>query len=140
MRADLLHAIAERDASQKDCLMAQRSADLLQNDVQNLKADRTKLQHDKLRLEREVRSARALADQLSSSLLGSDAHHKDDLDYYKGKTKELEIHLQGMTAKLAEKNHEILELRRCHNRNLSQQKLESLREPTMSGKKSRKSY
>ena len=57
-----------------------------------------------------------------------------------GKAKELEIHLQGMTAKLAEKNQEILEPRRCHNRNLSQQKLESLREPTMSGKKSRKSY
>lgn len=126
MRADLLHAISERDVAQKDSLSAQRSCDLLSGDVENLKNDKTKLQHDKLRLEREVRSARALADQLSSSLLGSD-HHKEDLDYYKGKSKELEIHLQGMTARLAEKNQEIQELRRCNNRNLSQQRLEALR-------------
>ena len=143
MRADLLHAISERDASQKDCWIAQRSVNLLRGDVENLKTERTKLQHDKLRLEREVRSARALADQLSNSLLGSDSHHRDDLDYYKGKSKELELHLQGMTARLAEKNQEIQELRRYNNRNLSQQKLESLRESGMesaTAKKPRKSY
>ena len=142
MRADLLHAISERDAAQQDSLVSQRSRDLLSGDVENLKKEKTKLQHDKLRLEREVRSARALADQLSSSLLGSD-HHKDDLDYYKGKAKELEIHLQGMTSRLAEKNQEIQELRRYNNRNLSQQKLETLRaagEDTTTATQPKKSF
>ena len=133
MRADLLHAISERDAAHKDSMVAQRRVELLSNDVSNLKTEKTKLQHDKLRLEREVRSARALADGLSSSLLlssssnGNGGNHMDDLDYYKGKTKELETHLQGMNACLAEKNREIQELRRCNDRNWSQQRLETLK-------------
>jgi polyhydroxyalkanoate synthesis regulator phasin len=139
MRADLLHVISERDAAHKDSMVAQRRVELLSNDVANLKTEKTKLQHDKLRLEREVRSARALADGLSSSLLSSNNsgnhHHRDDLDYYKGKAKELETHLQGMTARMAEKNKEIQELRRCNDRNWSQQRLQTLKaaqEPSIS--------
>jgi hypothetical protein len=126
MRADLLHVISERDAAKKISMVAQRSVDLLEGNVENLKKEKAKLQHDKLRLEREVRAARALADGLSSSLLKSD-HHQDDLEYYKRRSSDLEAHIQGMTALMAEKNQELQELRRCRNRNLSQQRLEALR-------------
>jgi hypothetical protein len=145
MRADLLHAISERDAAHKDSMVAQRRVELLSNDIRTLRTEKTKLQHDKLRLEREVCSARALADGLSSSLLLSssnnngNSNHRDDLDYYKGKTKELETHLQGMNARLAEKNKEIQELRRCNDRNWSQQRLETLKaaqEPSTSTNRS----
>ena len=122
-RADLLQLRSERDSSRKDAMVAERAVALLTSEVTGLKKDRTKLQHDKLRLEREVRSARSFASGLSTKLLG--AGNQGDLEYYKGKLRELEAHLQGMEASMAEKNKELVELRRCRDRNWSQNRLEA---------------
>lgn len=138
MREDLLKAIFERDTAKKDLLVSRRSYDRLGEEVENLKKDRIKLQHDKIRLEREVRAARALAEQLSSSQL-EHGHHKNDLDYYKSKSKEQEIYIQEMSARLDEKNREIIELRRFNNRNLSLQRLDALKDGGSSSKRLRKS-
>lgn len=140
MRDDLLKAIFERDDAKKELQVANRSYDRRGEDIEKLKKNKNKLQHDKIRLEREVRAARALAEQLSSSQLGGSGHHKNDLDYYKGKSKQQEIQLQGMTARLAEKNQEIMELRRFSNRNLSQQRLDALKSAGDSSKRARKSF
>jgi len=72
-----------------------------------------------------------MADSLSKSLLSTkEGSTLEDLNFYKQKSNELEARLRGMTACLAEKNQEIAELRRCNNRNVSQQRLQSLRGET----------
>ena len=131
MRADLLRVVSERDASQKESMVAKRSVQLLQTTVEHTKKDVAKLRNDKALLERELRQARSMADSLSKSLLSTkEGSTLEDLDFYKQKSNELEARLRGMTACLAEKNQEIAELRRCNNRNVSQQRLQSLRGET----------
>jgi len=122
LRAELLHARAERDEAHQNSLVAKRSLELLSNDVTALKTERTQLKNDKLRLDRERRSAQSLAESLSRS-----SNRDPDVDYYKRKSVELETHLQGMTSRLMEKNREINELRNHRDRNLSQNRLAALK-------------
>eukprot|EP00532_Pseudo-nitzschia_australis_P018371 CAMPEP_0168311568 /NCGR_PEP_ID=MMETSP0142_2-20121227/67433_1 /TAXON_ID=44445 /ORGANISM="Pseudo-nitzschia australis, Strain 10249 10 AB" /LENGTH=428 /DNA_ID=CAMNT_0008264475 /DNA_START=139 /DNA_END=1425 /DNA_ORIENTATION=- len=142
LRAELLQARKERDVSHHDSIVAQRSLELTTAEADAFKQEKTRLKHENSRLEREARSARSLAESLSRSSFGSSDSgngngNSNNTDYYKRKAQELEIHLQGMTARLVEKNQELLELRHSRDRNLSQNRLEALRASGASDKKAR---
>lgn len=137
LRAELLQARKERDAAHHESLVAQRSLELLKGDAEALKKEKIRLQHENLRLEREARSARSLVEALGSTSdrrdNGASTAPGETVDYYKRKARDLETHLQGMTARLAEKNQELRELRHCRDRNRSQNRLEALRACAASG-------
>jgi uncharacterized protein involved in exopolysaccharide biosynthesis len=101
--------------------------------LSNLKKERTQLKNDKVRLERERRSAQSLVDNYAAADVTSENNNSSDVEYYKRKAIELETHLQGMTARLGEKNREIHELRRDRDRNLSQNRLAALKASTSMG-------
>ncbi|VEU36418.1 unnamed protein product [Pseudo-nitzschia multistriata] len=129
LRADLLQTRKERDDLHHESMVSKRSLELVTNEANSLKQEKSRLQKENIRLEREARSARVLAESLSRSKNanlnnGNDEHNAE---FYKRKTRDLETHLQGMTARLAEKNQELMELRHCRDRNLSQNRLEALR-------------
>jgi hypothetical protein len=153
LRADLLHTRSECLEVTEEKLIAYRSLELITIDLSNLKKERIQLKNDKIRLERERRSAQSLVDNYAAAadVRNSEKNNSSDVEYYKRKAVELETHLQGMTARLGEKNREIHELRRDRDRNLSQNRLAALKASAMGGsggngngggnnKKSRHSY
>ena len=130
LRADLLHTRSECLEVTEEKLIANRSLELVTIDLSNLKKERTQLRNDKVRLERERRSAQSLVDNYAAADTNSTNNNSSDVEYYKRKAIELETHLQGMTARLGEKNREIQELRRDRDRNLSQNRLAALKAST----------
>ncbi|OEU12832.1 hypothetical protein FRACYDRAFT_244105 [Fragilariopsis cylindrus CCMP1102] len=130
LRADLLHTRSECLEVTEEKLIANRSLELVTIDLSNLKKERTQLRNDKVRLERERRSAQSLVDNYAAADANSTNNNSSDVEYYKRKAIELETHLQGMTARLGEKNREIQELRRDRDRNLSQNRLAALKAST----------
>ena len=125
MRAELLNARSERDASHKDSMVSKRSSDRLKEEVETLRKDKERLQNDKERLECEVRSARTLADNLSK--LGSSSSKNEELDVQKHKVKDLETQLEAMKARLVETNKELRELQLYRDRNEAKERLEVLK-------------
>ena len=125
MRADLLHARAERDAAHREAEDARRSSRNLAGEVAGLRRDNDGLRASTARLETELRSARSLAERLSSSKgNGDDLHRAAELE---SRAKDLESRLEAATARLAERTEEVRELRRYRDQHLSQQRLEALR-------------
>jgi chromosome segregation ATPase len=81
MRADLLHCTSEKNDALSRLEEVQRRVELLEDDVRNLKDKSTKLQSDKVQLERDYRSAQAMIDSLHGSL-------NMDVEYYKRKVRQ----------------------------------------------------
>mmetsp|Transcript_847 Transcript_847/g.995 ORF Transcript_847/g.995 Transcript_847/m.995 type:complete len:173 (-) Transcript_847:229-747(-) len=127
LRGDLLHTRMERDEVLEEKLILNRTLELSTLDVQNLKQERAHSKNEKLRSERERRQLQALVDTFSASASTHNSNQSSDLEYYKRKSVELETHLQGMTARLLEKNREIHDLRRDRDRNVSQNRLAALK-------------
>lgn len=130
LRAQLLQARRERDASSQIALLAEHSLELLTAEADALKVEKNRLKHENFRLEREALSSRSLAESLSKTTEGitGSSSSGENADFYKRKVKDLQNHLQGMQARLLEKNQEIRELKHCRDRNLSQNRLEDLKE------------
>jgi hypothetical protein len=117
LRAELIFMTEKRDEAIADAETAKRKAALYSDELLTVKSKLQRVTHEKIKLEREARVA-----------LTADVQVYSDLDYYKRKTTELTGHMQGLNAVISEKNRALDEMRRQQERNMSQHRLELLRE------------
>jgi hypothetical protein len=110
-----------RDEAVADAEQHKRKAVLLQEELREKKIRLSRVTQEKMKLQRDSRSAATLAKSLDSH------HHMSDLDYYKRKVSELSGQVQGQNAVIAEKGRQIKELERQLERNMSQNRLATLR-------------
>eukprot|EP00980_Cylindrotheca_fusiformis_P010008 scaffold2214_cov139-Cylindrotheca_fusiformis.AAC.5 len=120
LRADLLHMTAKRDEIMEEHAQTEQRANLLDADLADTKAKLTRVQQEKMQVERDQQATMSLANALQGN-------NQSDVDYYKRKVSELNTHIQGLTAILTEKNRQIESLRREKERSMSQNRLASYR-------------
>ena len=78
LRADLLHVAASRDEMKGELASAQRRCKLLGDDLTDTKAKLSKVQQEKMQVERDQQATMSLANALQGN-----AH--SDVDFYKRK-------------------------------------------------------
>jgi chromosome segregation ATPase len=113
LRADLRMLTKERDELLGQHEESQRQCALLEEQLGNIKTKLTRVNQEKIKLERDQRTTLSLAKSF-------DNNASFDLDYYKRKVQELTGHVQGLNAVLGEKNRQIDEMRHSMERSLSQ--------------------
>jgi predicted RNase H-like nuclease (RuvC/YqgF family) len=121
MRADLLHMTSQRDEALGNLAQSQRHCKLVEDELYQTKIKLSKVQQEKMQVERDQRATLSLAKSLQGNV-------HSDADYYKRKVTELNTHIQGLSAVLTEKNRQIEELRRQLERNMSQNRLAAFRD------------
>eukprot|EP00934_Nitzschia_sp_Nitz4_P000357 Nitzschia sp. Nitz4//scaffold52_size167869//19543//20776//NITZ4_002259-RA/size167869-snap-gene-0.209-mRNA-1//1//CDS//3329553984//357//frame0 len=121
LRADLLHCTEQRDEARHDLAMSKRRLELLQEDLRASKTKYTRLTNTHAQLERDHRSTQAMVASLQSNKSSA------NLEYHQRKVKELQVHIQGLSTVLTEKNRKIEELHRQQERSVSQNRLAQIR-------------
>jgi hypothetical protein len=78
LRADLLHMATTRDEVMEEQAKTERRCELLEDDLTDTKAKLTRVQQEKMRVERDQQATMSLANALQGN-------NQSDVDYYKRK-------------------------------------------------------
>lgn len=104
LRAELNHVVSDRDQGAAKLAEMQRTTELLQNEIRELKLRLSRMSNEKMRIEREYQSTQRLYKSQSNN-------EKVDFDYYKRKVSELNGRVQSLQIALNEKDRQLGELR-----------------------------
>jgi hypothetical protein len=85
MRADLLHMTSKRDQALGDLAESQRRLKLVEDELSQTKTKLSKVQQEKMQVERDQRATLSLAKSLQGNV-------HSDVDYYKRKVCTIEYH------------------------------------------------
>ena len=120
--------VSKKDEAHSSAEEHKRKSALLEEELRQVKMKLSRVTQEKIKMERDQRATMFLAKSL-------DSHVSSDVDYYKRKVTELNGHLQGMNAVLAEKNRQIEDMRHQIERSMSQNRLANLRGENGKGRK-----
>jgi chromosome segregation ATPase len=118
LRADLNSLSNKHDEALAQAETANRKLTLVSEELRTVKAKLSRVTQEKIKLERDQRATLSLSKSL-------DNHSTLDSEYYKRKVSELQNHVQGLNAVIAEKNRHLDEMQRQLERNMTQNQLRS---------------
>lgn len=126
LRADLSVMTTKRDEAVSEAEEAKRKAVLMEEELRHVKNKLARVTQEKIKMERDQRATLCLAKSL-------DTQTSADTDYYKRKVGDLTAQVQGLHAANAEKNRQLDEMRRQLERNMSQNRLATIRKEQAAG-------
>jgi len=130
LRSDISSLRGERDEALGGAASLKRKVTLLDEDFRVCKTKLSRVEQEKIKIERDSRAAISLAKSVGSET-------SSDVDFYKRKSSELQNQLSSQQALVAEQKMQIDDMRRQQERSMSQNRLATMR---AEGSTKRKSY